>query len=217
MTSSGGDERSLPAHSSRVIRVGITGLRTLRKEAQVRAAIRRIVAQDIRVLFASGAGESEKPFAFRVLTCMADGTDQIVADEMLHLGNTTVTAVLPLEETEYREQVVDQATFDRILAASTETIRLQRVPLGEEIPGSTRQELTRRREELYDAASRYVVDHCDVLLAVWNRRGGEMESAWRREGEGTARAIEYALRLKRPVIVIDPEDPNPSSLSRPEV
>lgn len=51
------------------------------------------------------------------------------------------------------------------------------------------------RERAYEAAGRYVVDHCDMLLAVWDGRPA-------RGRGGTAEIIAYARRRERPLAVI---------------
>ena len=49
------------------------------------------------------------------------------------------------------------------------------------------------RRDAYANAGRYVVDHCDLLIAVWN---GEPS----RERGGTAEIVQYALKQNRPIL-----------------
>jgi hypothetical protein len=49
------------------------------------------------------------------------------------------------------------------------------------------------RCDSYAQVGRYVVDHCDVLIAVWD---GEPSS----EHDGTAEIVQYALERRRPIL-----------------
>jgi hypothetical protein len=49
------------------------------------------------------------------------------------------------------------------------------------------------RRESYEQAGHYVVDHCDLLIAVWDREPS-------RGRGGTAEIVQYALEQRRPVI-----------------
>jgi hypothetical protein len=47
---------------------------------------------------------------------------------------------------------------------------LRRFPILQEFPNASMEEQKSRREAAYEAAGRYVVDHCDLLIAVWDRK-----------------------------------------------
>ena len=56
------------------------------------------------------------------------------------------------------------------------------------------------RAQAYEAAGRYVVDHCDLLIAVWDGKPA-------RGRGGTAEIVAYAREKKRPLIVVSSLDP----------
>jgi hypothetical protein len=49
------------------------------------------------------------------------------------------------------------------------------------------------RRDAYAHAGRYIVDHCDVLIAVW-------DGAPSRGRGGTAEIVQYALERNRPIL-----------------
>ncbi|MGA3159798.1 MAG: hypothetical protein ABSC77_01175 [Terracidiphilus sp.] len=50
-----------------------------------------------------------------------------------------------------------------------------------------------QRRDAYAQAGRYVVDHCDVLIAVWDGKPA-------RGRGGTAKIVQYAQEQNRPII-----------------
>ena len=123
------------------------------------------------------------------MTCLARGADQVFADVVLELGGA-LAVVVPAED--YFTSITDPASRERCggyLDAATSTVT---VDFEESGPAA------------YLAASRYLVDRCDVLLAVWDGGGGS----------GTADAVSYARDRGRPVVVIRPDAArHPSTIS----
>ena len=68
-----------------------------------------------------------------------------------------------------------------------------------ELTLAERDDAKKKRDDLayYEATTR-TVEHCDVLLAVWNQRTGEGIG-------GTASAVDYADKLDKPKIIYNPE------------
>ncbi len=54
------------------------------------------------------------------------------------------------------------------------------------------------REASYENAGRYVTDHCDVLMAVWNGKEAQGRG-------GTAEIVRYARSQRHPLIWINSE------------
>jgi hypothetical protein len=133
---------------------------------------------------AGGAGRGS-PLRFVVLSPLAEGADRLVAERVLARGGAELEAVLPMAEAEYERDFATDASRDefRSLLARAGTVhRLSGVS---------------DRPEAYAAAGRYVVDHCDVLIAVWNGRTSNGPG-------GTAEIVAYARKRKRRLLVIDP-------------
>jgi len=115
---------------------------------------------------------------------LAEGADRLVAERVLARGGG-LEAVLPMAEADYEADFADAASrtdFRSLLARARKIHRL---------PGSS------KKEEAYAEAGRYVVEHCDVLIAIWDGRLANGPG-------GTADIVAYARSRSRPLFVIDP-------------
>lgn len=117
---------------------------------------------------------------------LAVGADQLFAREILAAGGE-LHAVIPAHGYERAFSSEGGHAYRNLRASATEVI-----DMGYPAPS----------EEAFEAAGRWIADHCDVLLAVWD---GEIA---RGQG-GTADIVAYARQLQREVQVIWP-----SGLSR---
>ncbi|MFO1506902.1 MAG: hypothetical protein U1F23_07455 [Lysobacterales bacterium] len=119
-----------------------------------------------------------------VLSPLAEGGDQWVAEEGLKLGARLI-APLPLPKDVYAQDFVDagtRATFDA-LCAQAHVIPL---PL---LPGHAPEDIAKpgvERDRQYAQAGAFVARHCQVLLAIWDGKPSE------RLG-GTAQVVAYYL------------------------
>lgn len=150
-----------------VVRIGVTGHRTIPADAEP------AVRAGLSALF-HGEGEHE------ALTSLAAGADQLFADIALAHG-VPVTAVIP--GMDYEAHLGDAATlaaYRRILRSCAERVQLPFEPT---------------HEEAYFAAGRWIVDHADHLVAVWDGRPA-------RGLGGTGDVVEYARRCGVPVTVL---------------
>ncbi len=153
-----------------VTRIGVTGHRTIPAAAQL------AVRAGLRALF-HGHGDDVH---LEALTSLAAGADQLFADIALANG-VPVTAVIP--GMDYEAHLGDAATlhaYRRILRSCTDQVRLPFEPT---------------HEEAYFAAGRWIVDHADHLVAVWDGRPA-------RGLGGTGDVVEYARRTGVPVTVL---------------
>jgi hypothetical protein len=150
-----------------VTRIGVTGHRGIPAAAlpSVRAGIRA----ELR-----GCAGTE------ALSSLAAGADQLFAELALDHG-IPVTAVIPGMDYEAHlggDEV--RAAYQRLLKASSSRVKLP--------PEAT-------HEEAYYAAGRWIVDHADRLVAVWDGRPA-------RGLGGTADVVRYARRNGVPVRVL---------------
>ena len=114
------------------------------------------------------------------ITCLARGADQAFADAVLRLDGE-LRVVVPAED--YFASISDPASRERCegyLSVARETILMDFEESG---------------RQAYLAASRYLVDHCDALIAVWDGSAGS----------GTAEAVAYARDRKRSITVVWPD------------
>ena len=161
--------------SGAVIRVGVTGHRSVDDEA---AVADRLVATVRSIRGDAPAAEVE------IWSSLAEGADRLVA-ELVPAEAGGLVAVLPLAADDYRDDFGSDESrdqFDRLLALA------HRVDIVGPDDGGT-------RDSAYERAGRTIVDCCDVLLALWD---GEPS----RGRGGTAQMVDEARRLGREVVVI---------------
>ena len=119
-----------------------------------------------------------------VLSALAEGGDQLVAQEGLECGARLV-APLPLPREMYAQDFTDagtRAAFDS-LCARAQVIQLPLLP-GHTLVDIAQSGLERNRQ--YAQAGAFVARHCHLLLAIWDGKASD------RLG-GTAQVVEYFL------------------------
>lgn len=163
----------------RVIRVGVTGHRTYADAEGVAARVRGALD---RLLHLAGRDDGAAP-RLAVVSPLAEGADRLVAGEVLRLPGSTLTAALPFPQEDYAADFAtpeSRAQFASLLAAA-ESVEV--MP-----PGAS-------REAGYEKVGRWVIDHSEVLVALWD---GEPS---RGQG-GTADMVAYAADQGVPILWI---------------
>ncbi|MBN1827487.1 MAG: hypothetical protein JW958_14645 [Candidatus Eisenbacteria bacterium] len=187
---------ALPRRVRKTVRVGVTGHRGLsstdRAEIKVRTfeILRRIRKAVEGCDPLPGCPELfEKEILATVVSPLADGADQIVAEIALDLGYE-LQSPLPFPADEYRKDFDASpealARFRSLIARATAVLELC----------GTRE----NAGAAYEAVGRVVLEHADILLAVWD--GGDPEGVG-----GTGQIVREALAARIPVIVVSPDDP----------
>ncbi len=154
--------------------IGVTGHRFLAEEKKLRAAVRLAMAR-LRAQF------PKRPL--RVLSSLAEGADRSVVQEVLKQQGTTLVVALPLPVEDYRQDFATpqfKAAFTRLIKQAERVLTLP--------PAGT-------RNQAYEQAGQYVVDHCDALIALWD--GQEAQGRG-----GTADMVRRALARGVPVFHI---------------
>ncbi len=184
------------------MRIGVTGHRKLDDPAAVEAAVRAaldavidgLFPQKARQILARVRAAGNTPVAYRVLSPLAEGADRVVAKAVLTYPGARLEPVLPLTVEDYLEDFAGEDSkqeFLSLLALSRRPVRLRTRNIRAERHDP--QDQAELRRSAYKAAGQYIVDHCDVLVAVWD---GEPA----RGRGGTAETVAYALDQNRPVI-----------------
>ncbi|MBK9175506.1 MAG: hypothetical protein IPM46_04050 [Flavobacteriales bacterium] len=187
------------------IRVGVTGHRKdLPTEEELLASIRHALGaaewsiekkarpdtvmglHDPRTLRAL-AKTRHTPLRFSVHTCLAEGSDRLVAQAVMEQEGSWLRAVLPFPSVDY------ERTFSSPEAALEFRELLSRDPAPLVVAPAPADADARR--SAYFEAGRRVVDECDVLIAIWSGApaGGK---------GGTAEVIDYARSIERPMLII---------------
>lgn len=116
------------------------------------------------------SGEQGSPrIAFTILSALAEGTDRLVAHEVLRLPDSMLEAVLPLTKEDYLQDFETEESkkeFEELCQSARNVIALKDGPLS--VIFST-TDLTESRKKAYEDVGRYiVVAHSDVLITVWD-------------------------------------------------
>jgi hypothetical protein len=131
-----------------VIRIGVTGHRFL-------SDIENLVVEIDKVLSRIELNQPREDWV--VISALAEGADRLVVERVLKYKPTAKLVVpLPLPVEEYQEDFVGDESrqeFLRLLNLAVDVIPLP-------APSA--------REEGYLAEGLYVLDHCDVLIALWD-------------------------------------------------
>lgn len=184
------------------IHIGVTGRRKLKHPEKLQEQVRQSLEKLLWSLFDETSRKAIErvkqagttPIMYRVLSPLAEGADRVVARAVLDFPHASLVAVLPLTVEDYLDDFATDESkreFRELLSKSDCPVILRRHSIREDRRDPEDQAELRR--EAYEAAGRYVVNHCDVLIALWdgnpsNGRGGAAE------------IVEFALRQKRPVI-----------------
>ncbi|HEY3273787.1 MAG TPA: hypothetical protein VGJ92_08500 [Methanocella sp.] len=172
-----------------ILRIGVTGHRKLNYPEMVEAKVRDVLAGLDELL---SAEVRYSPRLFMAISPLAEGSDRIVAREILAWkGKGTdclpfLEAVLPLPPGEYEKDFRTDASLKefRDLLGQARLTRLM--------------SKTGSRESSYEYAGNYVVNSCDLLIAVWNGKEAAGQG-------GTAEIVRYARSLSHPLIWINSE------------
>jgi len=161
----------------------------------VQAAIASVL-RGVRVAVESARGPwyAGDAAAMRLVTSLAEGADRLAAAAAIDEATTPgaprfdLHLILPFPETAYRatfDHPEELPEFDRLSAAASRTLVMD---------GRA------GRFDGFVAGGRAVVDHCDLLLVVWDLKSADGAG-------GTANQVAYALREEVPVVVVDPARP----------
>lgn len=165
--------------------IGVTGARKLADEAQLAKQVRSVLSKISNQL----PRLSTTPTQFEVLSPIAEGADRLVVREALDLLDADLEVVLPLDKDDYLkdfESPESRAEFEDLYG------RAHRI-----VPPPSASS----RPEAYELAGRHVVDHCDVLIALWNGKPASGRG-------GTAAIVQYARARACPLYWIHAERGN---------
>ncbi len=172
--------------------VGITGHRPNKLPEEARATVAARIAELLQGI-AAAAGDAHRRHAaafspqaprLSLLSALAEGADRIAADAALDAGYR-LEALLPFLRDDYAADFTEADSLAEYRAL------LGRADAVMELPG-------RRDEEAraYEEAGQAMLDHCTILIAVWD--GGRAAGRG-----GTGEIIDAAARRGLPVLLVD--------------
>jgi len=191
------------------VRFGVTGHRALPKPERIAECLREVLRTRVWELFDRPlpAAHRTTPLVYTALTPLAEGADRLVTREILKTPQAGIEAVLPLAREDYLSDFAaaeSKAEFEELCQKARPVSVLRSQPLARTGPAA---ELEKERQRAYEEAGRYVVDHCDVLIAVWDGKPS-------RGRGGTAEIVAYARGRNRPLIIIPSENPDQPILEK---
>jgi hypothetical protein len=127
--------------------VGVTGHRFLGEVDKIDAGVEEALSE---ILEAFHGG------SLRVISSLAEGADRLVTRHILNHPNSQLAVVLPLPKSDYLtdfQSAESKQEFADFLDRADEVVELH---------------MAGTRDEAYETAGRYVLDHCDVLVSVWD-------------------------------------------------
>lgn len=127
--------------------IGVTGHRFLAELDKVTAGVDKALD---RIEDAFG----ERPMT--IISALSEGADRLAAQRILVKSEGKLIALLPLPQSDYMTDFESSESRQGFLGLLAQADRVITLP-----PAPT-------REEAYAAAGHYMLDHCDVLLAVWD-------------------------------------------------
>ena len=196
------------------VRIGVTGHRTLDNEIELKKQIFKVLNTEIPALFKSGLFPIRKgnttELNYSVLTPLAEGADRLVAETVMEYdAMSCIEVVLPLTLSDYKKTFnnPDDPGFFELYNKARYVKQLRSHNL-ESDPGiirnATETNIENRieiaRQVAFEQAGHYIVNHCHVLIALWDGKKS-------RGIGGTYEIIEYAISEKRPIIIISTKPP----------
>jgi len=166
------------------VRVGVTGHRVLAHADRLAEEVARALPLIQNMVCTSPA----TPVLLTVVSPLAEGADRLVARQALARPGATLEAVLPLPVADYQTTFSSEESRQEFREALAGAATLTELPAVE------------TREEAYEQAGHYVVERCDVLLALWDGRPAAGQG-------GTADVVAWARDRDVPVYWIHTEPP----------
>jgi hypothetical protein len=117
---------------------------------------------------------------FRIFSSLAEGADRILAKRLLLIPNARLWVLLPLPEEEYLKDFKTSGSKQEFLGLLGNAERVINLPV------------SKKREEAYLAAGKYVLENSDVLFAIWDGKPAQGVA-------GTAEIVAMAHERKLPL------------------
>ncbi len=142
--------------------------------------------------FLAGLQQQFPTLSLTVVSALAAGGDQLVAEEALALG-ACVVAPLPMPLEIYAQDFPDPVARARFDALCRQAIVIE-APLQDEASADGAPAAERPREWHYAQTGIYIASHCHLLLAIWDGKPATLPG-------GTAEVVDYYLTGRKPMLV----------------
>jgi len=166
-----------------MIRIGVSGHRILTGKRRINTGIEEVLS---RIKASYPAQE------WMILSSLAEGADCLFVEKALKYMKAKLIVPLPLPIVEYL-QVFSTDTakklFSQLYQQAEEVIQIE-------------SNLT--KEHAYLAAGKYILDHCDVLAAIWDGKDAHGQG-------GTGEIVKMARARDLPVAWIQADNRHPGT------
>jgi hypothetical protein len=163
--------------------IGVTGHRILTEIDKIRAGI----AEAIKKIEATFPDR-----ALLVLSPLAEGADRLVAGQVLKRPGAQLIVPLPLEKSDYLtdfDTAASRQEFQEFLHRAQEVEQLPPAP---------------SRDDAYEAVGQYILQNCDVLIAIWDGQGAQGQG-------GTGGIVAAARSRKKPIAWVKAGNKKPNT------
>jgi hypothetical protein len=165
------------------LRIGVTGHRTLADERALGESVDVVISH----LRSRAPSTPTTPIVFEVVSPLGEGADRLVAARVLRDATATLEVPLPLPAEDYETDFLSNDSRLRFRELATRADSVWVVGGG-------------GRADAYTRVGAYLVDSCDVLIAIWDGRPA-------RGPGGTADILGLAEKQGMPTFVISAEPP----------
>lgn len=172
--------------------IGVTGHRKLDNVEVLRERVKSVIDSILENFPAT----TNTSVLLRVLSPLAEGSDRLVAEEILKYDDAELKAILPFCTDEYLEDFPSEESkkeFETLLGRADYQFTLNGKPLRESVPNEL---LSEAKKQAYEDAGRYIVNHSDALIAIWDELPSQGKG-------GTASIVQYAKSKGCPIFIIN--------------
>ena len=172
--------------------IGVTGHRKLDNVEVLCESVKSVIDSILENFPAT----TNTSVLLRVLSPLAEGSDRLVAEEILKYDDAELKAILPFCTDEYLEDFPSEESkkeFETLLGRADYQFTLNGKPLRESVPNEL---LSEAKKQAYEDAGRYIVNHSDALIAIWDELPSQGKG-------GTARIVQYAKSKGCPIFIIN--------------
>lgn len=166
------------------ILIGVTGHRHLAHEHLLTRQVHRVLELIKGII----TPLQHTPVVFSTLSPLAEGADSLVSRAVLDKPGSRLEAVLPMEKKDYLQDFEAPGAADEFERLLSQAYRVKQLTFSES------------RGEAYIQAGRYVVEHCDVLIALWDGNSDPNSC-------GTSETVRYAREKGVPLFWINTQSP----------
>lgn len=167
--------------------IGITGHRNL---------LNRLIPHYEKKTFDELARLKENNESITVYSSLADGADRIAVKEAIKLSIDFI-AVLPMPADIYACDF-DLQSKNEFYSQLDKAHRIVVMPYAKNVLNPFKTINQDQRNTQYEAAGKYVVDHCDILIALWDGTFNHLKG-------GTSEIVKYSQQLKKKLFHIQVE------------